>query len=324
MSKSPEHTPDTTLCAEDCRILDLLAAGGFDPGVVTTLPAADRARAECLLRTFRLLEDYPLEDAPGNADNRFTPSTANADDALVDATLARIALHERTLRDTVRLSPSESASPWRPRFADLLTLAAVVLLGFGTIVPMANRVRASSLDAACASNLRLVGSGLAAYANDNAGLLPMVRAGVPSWESARNHDNLEVLPGGEYCAHDHLNCPGHGGGGASYSYRVIGTPRSARLDLEPSLAVVADCNPLIEHFLRGGRVVDLAMPSPNHGGRGQQVLFANLTVVFETTPQVRDRNGNLDNMWLIRDRTGREDLQRGALPEDPLDAFLSQ
>ncbi len=324
MSKSPDHTPDTTLCAEDCRILDLLAAGGFDPGVVATLPAADRARAECLLRAFRLLDDYPLAGASYDLDGRSIPPSPADDDALVDATLARISLHDRSIRDSMRLSGSAGPSPWRPRLADLLTLAAVVLLGFGTLVPLASRVRASSMDAACASNLRLVGSGLAAYANDNAGLLPMVRAGLPSWESGENHDHLEHLPDRGYCQHGHLNCPGHGGSGASYSYRVIATPLAARLDLEPSLAVVADCNPLIEHFRRGGLVVDLAMPSPNHGGRGQQVLFANLTVVFETTPVVRDRNGKVDNMWLIRDQDGREDLRRGALPRDPLDAFLSQ
>ena len=107
-----EKNQSFKLNPDDQRLLDALVESGFDPQVLESLSAEDRSRVGAILNLFELLEDYPVEDA---------------DDSLVNATLARIDQYE--LRANARASVDsalQSASRRGFRLPDLISLDAVL------------------------------------------------------------------------------------------------------------------------------------------------------------------------------------------------------
>ena len=313
MNGTPDNFPHT-LSPDDARVFDLLAEGGFDPDAVASLAPADRARGEAIIRTLNLLGDYPVSDG---------------DDTLVDATLARIERHAAQQQAQFRLVGEEEAA--RPRLrlgfrlADLVTLAAVVLVGVSIISPVISNVRFHSQQTACMANLAALGGALAMYSNDNSGLLPLRRTPL-SWDEGRNSENLDLLVDGGYCEAGQLNCPGHSGSGCGYGYRVIVGPIGARLDLQPTLAVLADRNPAVDLALAGLPVQNFREASANHAGRGQHILFGDLNTSWTVSPVVSGPGGRHDNIWLLTIEgagAAGEDLRRGAVPADA-EQFISQ
>jgi hypothetical protein len=242
------------------------------------------------------------------------------DASLVDATLARIDRHDREAQEQFRLVGTEGAARWRPRWSDLVTLAAVFLIGFGVLVPVVRRVHDVSAQNACAANLASLGGALNLFARDHGGELP--HGARDPWESRRNSENLAALLDGGYCQRGHLNCPGHGGAGPSYAYRMIMGSEDAQIDARPNLALLSDRNPMIDRAIQGEPVTDVVLPSTSHRGNGQQVLFGTLEVRWLLRPVVKGPQGD-DNLWLIRVGPGHEDLLHGAWPS-PDDNFLSQ
>lgn len=313
MSTNDSH-PVARLSPADERVLDLLAEHGFDHAALDHLPAPDRPRGERILAAFRLLDDYPVSDG---------------DETLVHATMARIALHaeRQSAQFTLIPEPAAAGFGWRPRWGDLVTLAAVVALGVGTLAPVLHRVQEVSRQTACASNLAMLGGAFASYANDHNGLLPtdaLTGPTVEPWDRSKNAENLKLLTSRGYCDLGCLQCPGHAGLGSSYAYRVIHCRDSALFNRRPDIALLADRNPLIDHALNGIRVTELDLPSLNHGGRGQQVLFGNLEVRWTERPVIRGIDDRPDNFWLFLDENGQESLHPGGVPLDANDNFLSQ
>lgn len=303
------HVP--VLSSDDVRVLDLLAEHGLDPEVVETLAPADRARGAAILGMLRNLEAYPV---------------SSADDALVDATLARIERHDAETQAKFRLVGEEhsetSTAGWGFRWADLLTLAAVLLIAASIITPVAHNVRARSQQTACAGNLASLGGALSTYCNDNNGLLPAIGEQV-RLNLGGNCGNLSPLLDGSYCSDGHLNCPGHSGAGCGYSYRVLLFPATARLDVMPALALMADRNPAADRAIAGFVVRDFRDPSANHAGRGQQVLFGTLDVNWTTSPLIKGPSGEIDNLWLITITGNGEGLHRDSVPAVP-EHFVTQ
>ncbi|MCA9284673.1 MAG: hypothetical protein KDA22_05645 [Phycisphaerales bacterium] len=302
-----------TLSEEDRRIVDALLSGGLDRSALTALPATDRSRGEALLHLLGLLDDYPISDADGT---------------LVDATMARIDRHDRESEMRMRLDPVVDRSGGRVlrvRLHDLVTIAALLLIGVSIGWPILSKVRQSSVDAGCAANLRSMGTALANYAGDSNGSLPMMTAGLlgGTWDTMRNSDNLELLPQLGYCELGHLDCPGHQGYGPSYSFAMPSRGKAQPWMQQPTKVVLADRNPVMDHLRMGLRPVDLLLPSPNHGHRGQNVLFGSLAVEWDVVPIVRHEDGQLDNFWLVRFGDGREDLRPGSAPADASDNFLA-
>lgn len=299
------------LSPEDARVLDLLAAEGLDPHRVATLPMADRHRGEAILALLRRLEDYPIADG---------------DDALVDATLARIQRHDDQQRAAFRLvGEQDAARPgWKLgfRMADLVTLAAVILVGVAVVSPVMTNVRFRSQQAACGANLASLAGAFSLYANDHEGLLPMVREARP-WNHGGNTDNLHPLVHGSYCDPGHLRCAGHSGEGCGYGYRLITSPTMARLEIRPTLAVVADRNPAVDRAKAGLSVLGFSGASANHGGRGQHMLFGDLAVVWTVTPILTGPDKRADNIWLLIVGSGVEDLRPDVLPTEG-EQFVTQ
>jgi hypothetical protein len=150
----PPDPPEPRLSDADMRVLDFLAEHGFDASRVHLLPEADRPRAMALVRQMQVLDHYPAE---------------GADDALVDATLARIDRWEAANAEAHRL-PSRRMGAFR--IPDFVGIAALVVVGVGVLVPVVSRVRAQGLVTACGDNLRSVHGALGQYASQHDGLLP--------------------------------------------------------------------------------------------------------------------------------------------------------
>lgn len=308
-----EHLPE--LCSDDRRLLDALVDVGFDARALEPLSDIDRRRVQRLMSMFQLLHDYPVEDA---------------DDSLVDATMARINRYEQQRTERMRFDAQEAVEvastgdDGRRRFLrvplpDFITVAAVLLIGVGVGWPILNTVQQNSIDQRCANNLRKMNIAFSDYAADYNGAMPTAQAGLHnSWNVlAHNVVNLSPLLENGYCELNHLNCPGHEGEvGASYSYQWQVPGRRITWDDGRRVSVVlGDRNPLIDAARRGRYAPPLTV-SLNHGGRGQNVLWNDGSIVWLDQPVV----GGNDNIWLPN---GVEKLTEGAPAGDPADTFLA-
>jgi hypothetical protein len=287
---------------KDARLLDALIEAGFDADALDVAePDRDKARTFAML--FQLLEDYPVEDA---------------DPALVDATMARIDRAESGQASRMRLSSDARMGARRLLMPDFITVAAVLLIGASIVLPVMHQLRQRSIDMGCENNMRVLGYAFSQYANDYEQQLPVARAGLnQTWSRfASNVLNLGPMLDLGYCEHDHLCCPGHDGPGDSYSYQWQAPGARVRWETSPGVIVLGDRNPLID-AIRAGRSAPATMISPNHGGRGQNVLKSDGSPMWLTKPVV----GRSDNIWLPG---GYDELVDGAEPSDPLDVFLAQ
>ena len=160
MSSPPEQSPGGNsgpqLSESDMRVLDFLAENGFDASKVQLLAAEDQPRAMALVRQMQVLDAYPADDS---------------DSSLVDATLARIDRWEAASEASMRV---QSGRLRNFRLSDFISVAALILVGVGVLLPIAARVREQSLSTACANNMRSLHAGLDSYARDHQGLLPAV------------------------------------------------------------------------------------------------------------------------------------------------------
>lgn len=298
-----EHQHDAfELTPDDRRLLDHLAEHGFEPRVLNGLRGDDRARAQRLLSLFSLLEDYPVDDA---------------DDTLIHATLARI---RRSDERAARLDTSENARQimaggrFRWRIPDLVSLAAVVLIGASILFPVLQMVRQRSVAATCATNMASLGQAFQVYARDYDNHVPWQAAGYGS--PAKLLDPLPLVSAG-YCSHGHANCPGHGVILAGYSYQIHIAPEGQTLRWRghPDEVILGDRNP-IQDARRSASLLSPLTNSQNHAARGQNILQRDLSAHWMPVP-VR---GSDDNIWLP---AGATETDLGGLPANPMDTVLT-
>lgn len=291
---------------DDQRLLDALVESGFDPQVLESLSAEERNRVGAILNLFELLEDYPVEDA---------------DDSLVHATLARIDQYElRAAAQSSQDSALQSASRRGFRLPDLVSVAAVLLIGASIFWPMLSTMKQRRIDDSCANNLRQMGYAFGRYANDYNGSIPVARAGLFSeWtQSFPNVVNLRPLVIGGYCEQNHLECAGHEGlNGASYGYQWQIPDSDLTWGANRITIILGDRNPLIDAMFQSKLQTSALSNSLNHGGRGQNVLRTDGVVMWLENPMV----GSEDNIWLPK---GSSSLHEHELQTDGRDVFLAQ
>lgn len=293
------------LSVEDRDVLDMLMDCGFDESALPPMSDERRRRVEAVRNLFNLLGDYPVEDA---------------DDLLIDATMARIGRAEKPQRDAIPIDTArkemQQAQRRRWRVPDLISVAAVVLILASIAIPVMSYVRQTMVDEGCANNLRALAHAFSQYANDYDGRMPVARAGIGSgWDSFSNSMNLKPLINHGYCEQGHLDCPGnHEHGGPSYSYQFQ-SPKITYIWGVANLGVViADRNPLID-AARALRVPPPANASSiNHGERGQNTLQGDGAVIFLVKPAF-----HRDNIWLPE---GKSTLDEGDQPTSDHDIFL--
>lgn len=310
-SESDWYSPQDAHCAElshnDQRMLDALVECGFDLDALE-LSDAERTRAETLLNLFGLLHDYPVDDA---------------DETLMYATLARIDRYEDAQAERMNLAVAEEESSsrrWRGlgfRMPDLIAVAAAILLVASVGLPVLHSMRQRSIDLACAQNLRNMAFAFSMYAEDNNNLMPIARAGIGTWDQFSNAVNLQPLLHGQYCDHSHCRCPGsHDNLNMGYSYQWQRSDEPMTWGVTRLTIAMGDRNPLMD-AARSGRFIDAYTMSPDHGGRGQNVLATDgATIWLGDRPIV----GQVDNIWLPH---GARQLVPGATPRNFRDVFLA-
>ncbi len=308
-----EHTP--RLSPEDAALVDRLLGSRveddesdpFAPDALIELPDSDRARAEALRALLAQLDRYPV---------------AEADSALVDATLAQVDRVDRDLASLPLREVNETRRRLRFRVPDLVGLAAAILLAVGVLMPVANRVRMARIDARCSDNMRLVGLANMNYANDFDGWLPNI-AGILPWDRSSSAENAGLLEDLGYCDHGHIGCPGHHGSRAhrGYAFRAMDHRNRARIALAPQSALASDRSDVLDLARSGAPVINLVIPSANHHHRGQYVLLGTLEVRWTTSPVIPGVHGGMDNVFLIQMTPGTEDLPPGQRTLNPEDHF---
>jgi len=311
------------LSDDDAAVLDMVASAGFDPMVIARaiesgywemetgeerpLDVTERARLEALVSLLGLL-DVESDDATVHDD----------DGLLVAATMARIDRYERSLK----IEPEdEIARPRRRiRIPDFISVAAVLLILAGVAIPVLQRVRVSSMDMACADNLRRSATGFTLYAGDFGGRVPTLVAGASRlFPDGYEGVNLSLLGQYGYCEFGHLGCPGHhdhvNPSQRMYGHQMLASGQQLSWTAPKRVTVViGDRSPLIEAFRKGLEIAPEAM-SNSHGGRGQNMLQTDGSVLWLRLPVL----GREDNVWLPH---GMMRLTPGAQPASFDDAFI--
>ena len=348
-----------SLTDADMRVLDFLAEHGFDASRIELLPEADRPRAMALISQMQVLDHYPAE---------------SAEDTLVDATMARIDRWEAARAESMQIQRGGFA---RFRLSDFVSIAALILVGIGVLLPVAARVREQSLSTVCSNNMRSLYGAFGAYADANDGALPATASignfsslfaptpsmppaaqpmtegwgrrqamGVPSgqtivvirtpqttiiltpstqdWSNVNHGAHLSHLVSKGYLDAGALQCPSCAAGLPCIAYRVPARGERFMLRTPGRTVVAADANPLVEARRRGILLPSTAVNSLNHGEQGQNMVFSDGAVEWHTSPFMTTPAGSMDNIWLPRDSSGREQRDMSSWPRASTDNFLTQ
>lgn len=276
-------------------------------------------------------------------------------ESLVDRTLGMI--QDEIDRSQKRYIMDMPLSPGgRFRLADLVTLAATLLLIASVTIPVMGGIRSRSMQAQCLNNMASTGRAFGTYAGSNRDLLPMATAGFGASPAFRetwmdvgttpersNSSNLYMLVRTKHATLAELACPtnpdalledGSQSGQdwrsldeISYSYRIMAAGGMKAFDPKQPVRVVllADRSPVIRRIVNG-EVVRPEENTPNHDRIGQHVLGLDGSSVWHRDP-VLDQG---DNLWLprplehaifqARDEMGI--IEGNELPSGPTDAFV--
>lgn len=206
---------DFALSEDDQEAMDALITAGYDVSRVT--PSL-RARAHKIMQLGAL----------ATADAGLT-----GERLLVERTLQRVESERR--ERAVRPGGHEQAGPrGGVRWQDVVSVAAVLLLGASVLLPVVSSLRSHQSRTGCAGNIASMASAFGAYAGDYRGHMPvageLVRAGGgPSqdawWEVGSNDHsnsaNLFTLRRAKYAGLEQLAC-----GGNAHAVRSL--PEDAR------------------------------------------------------------------------------------------------
>lgn len=298
------------LSSADADALEALVGAGYEPARVA---GALRARATKQAAILGLLAVPAASLGDGEAR-----------ESLVARTLAMIDERVEEQAGRMKLDPVVAAGGWGWRgggwrIGDLVAIAAILLIGTAIAMPAISASRDSARQNACASNLSAAGLGFGLYANDYRNAMPIASAslaGSPWWfvgqnPSRSNSANLFTLARTNYTRADELGCAAAGcelrgqpPAGmmdwsslkqVSYSYQNMFASQRRTWVSSSRTEVLADRSPVILRA-RAGQWIDPMENSPNHGGRGQIVLYNDGSCCWLLTP-VNQRG---DNLWLPR------------------------
>lgn len=341
-------THDATLSELDLEALDVLAQSQWNP---SSLPGPLRARGEVLSRMLGSLHATDL----GSESHKHQR---------IDRTLAAIANQPKTLRlvgtgSRAALSPADfsgGSSRRGIKLLDVVGVAAMVLVGASVLWPTFQSVRSAASQSACASRQAGMAMAFGQYSSDNRASLPMATASIAgsTWWNVgtprqSNSANLFTLARTGYSTVSQLTCCGNPDGRAcqvtlgdkaedwqrleevSYSFRNMFAHQRPTMDTQGRWVVLADRSPVVIAARRGDRVIFVNQNSPNHAGRGQNILFNDGSSTWSIRPVVEG-----DNIWLpgrleavMKAQGGAASSQQACEPlrgiEEPttkVDAFL--
>ncbi len=238
---------------------------------------------------------------------------------LADRALARVQAEIDRQRDAMSIQGAIRRRGRGLRLADLMSVAAVLLIGAAVIWPVLGAMREEGRRAICRANLGTTAAAMASYAGSYRDSLPMTNASlgggqwwdVGSRDGHANSANLFTLVRDGFTSLASLACPGNPQAPrgecdrsardwqrleeVSYSMQLVYGPQLRTWNAATPQPVLADRSPVVLQAIRNQPVDPLAS-TPNHQCRGQCILFTDGSVRWHVTPIL----GNGDNIWLPR------------------------
>jgi len=240
------------------------------------------------------------------------------------------------------------------RFYDIAAVAAAIVLIAGVVFPVTSGMRHRSQAEACKYSMSSVGQSLGRFLGDNDNLDSVsLAAGSPWWrigdqsQTAQSNTRLAwQLIKQNYAKPEDFICAGHRKGipvtpellqqlhdfpsreHISYSFVII-RDTTAPMQHQSRKVVMGDMNPIFRRIPQCGNTIynKLSEPekvilseqlkkmsSPNHSGRGQNVLYSDGSVVF-----IKQRTVDGDDIFTLR---GVDTYTGTETPADKNDIFL--
>jgi prepilin-type processing-associated H-X9-DG protein len=276
---------------------------------------------------------------------------------LAEGTVWRIKQTLRTsqagLNELLKAEQKHQTGWWPDIFGRLATAAVFVIVGSALITGgrmAATYARQMSWQTKCGSQMASLFSGLSNYKNANNGQMPVLASspGTPWWkvtdqgsENVSNTRRMWVLAKHGYLKPDAFMCPVTTPKPScnfscnpkeyndfpqrylvTYSFR-IGCPK-AGVEQMSRQVIIADMSPIFANVSAAEKELNVNLSdalmkrnSPNHGGKGQNVLFCDGSVVF-----VKDHTVDVskDDIYTIQ---GRQTYQGVEVPTSEADIFLA-
>lgn len=294
------------LVPADEDALELLVQHRFDPRRV---PSGVRQRAAHQAEVLGLL---------GSASKELAAAEASGRESLISRTLSRVQTEADAQAESMRFSSRPAPAARRWRVPDLVSVAAMLLIGVSILWPVMSASRERSRLALNETNLRNIGLGMGLYSGSNDGALPMATAslaGTPWWfvgnAEQSNSANLYTLVRDGYACRTNFAAPGNRASvectldparadwgcieEVPYSYQNQFARKRPVWRQAGEQIVLADRSPVILRAVRG-LWVDPLENSPNASGKGQHALRLDGAVVWLTSPVLASG----DNIWLPR------------------------
>ena len=328
VARSASQPAEPALCADDDEALDAWVMEGYDASRVAG-SRAERARQH------QQIAAVVTE----------TPIPAGGSSALIDDTLARIQSAIESQESNLQIETHRGAPSLR--WADLISVAAVLLIGASVIWPVVGQIRHRGQLASCVAGLGNVAMAFDSYASGHKDALPVATAGLGGgtwWNvgkpSHSNAANLYTLIDHDYTSIDQLACPGNPNAPTvelddqahdwrsleevSYSYRILFGAVRPNLHSGARFVIIADASPVVRAAI-AGKAFDPYGNSLNHRQKGQHVLWSDGAAQWAKTPQLEPG----DNLWLPRaleiayeQKTGRLNLAGHETPKTTEDDFV--
>lgn len=350
-SSSPSLSLVSTrrLSDRDAAIVDAIL-GSRATGMPAPLAPDQAERAARITAILSLLEADPVEPAPAD---------------LTARTMQRVRQHRQQQRFAAQ---AQMLGEERGRgfgfgmqWGQFFSAAAIVTVAMSMLFPVLARNQADARQVACANNLAAAGLAFGQYAAANNDVLPRlpVKPGSVWWNVGQpngtseddptvhsNSAHLFVLIATGHADARTLWCPSperpqpkqvaknqrdwSGPREVSFSYQNQYTDKPIRVADNPSLALLADRNPLFV-YSNDGKLVTFARgtpmhaPSRSHGSQGQNILTADRSVRWTVRPMVA-RGGSVsgeDNVWTVPNREVYEGRETPVVDRDGrVDSFL--
>ncbi len=291
-----------------------------------------------------------LSDARAKVERVLSPLNAEVAPPLPVDLARRIVGRAGSNRSRLRLRPvamteTDDAPLRRPLFTlgELAGLAAAIALFVGIFLPGYRIAREGANRQACMSNMRQIGMAYVSYEQDHGGYLPFVGTAPPGtvWLALPRNSGLQVYSNSQqsfalirhgYVRPEAFICAGRPGDvalqGDSFEHlhnfpeprNNSYSPNFAQSPLRPSsfvpeLPIISDMTPLVDPGgLVGGRVRQ--ENSISHGGRGQNILRVDMSIIFSRTPRAGVAGDDIFRILDVEEYTGVE------RPHSPTDAFM--
>lgn len=277
-------------------------------------------------------------------------------DELAEGTIWRAMQAVRTsrlqLNQLIAAEQKRQVGFWRDIFGRLATAAVFIIVGSALITGghvVSNYARQLSRQHQCGAQLAGLFQSLSNYKADNDGQMPALAAapGAPWWkvgdqgpENVSNTRRMWVLVKNNYAKQSDFLCPARKTDCpfscnpqdyndfprrnlVTYSFR-IGCPKSGSADVGRRV-IIADMSPIFESLPSlSERTLSVNLDdkqlrrnSPNHSGRGQNVLFCDGSVQFIKT---RHTDPSLDDIFTLQNTNTYHGTE---LPASEADAFLA-